>query len=32
MSKFFDDAPITREECAACEHPDLRSEYGLDGL
>ena len=29
--KFSDGVPITAEECIACEHPDLRTQFGLDG-
>lgn len=31
-TKWADDGPpLTREEAAACQHPDLRSEHGIDG-
>lgn len=32
VGKFDDGMPLTREEALACEHPDLQSEYGMDGF
>ena len=31
MGKFDDGQHITRQEAIECAHPDLRSEYGIDG-
>jgi hypothetical protein len=31
VGKFNDGVP-TKADCIACEHPDLKSEYGMDGL
>jgi len=29
--QFHDGVPITRAEAAACQHPDLRDAYAIDG-
>lgn len=31
VSRFNDGVPVTIEEVASCEHPDLRSAYAIDG-